>query len=206
MRIPMYRFARLLLVLTSGAVLAPTAWAQDGSSVVGSGLANKLGHGSDDKAPRRAEPSALPGAQSRPRAVAPLLKPPSEMGPTEALFDAVNRGDVAAARDAVRRGAEMNGHNLLGLTPLELAIDLSHNDIAFLLLSLRGTEALGKGGAATARSAAATGSGTPPAPRPAPVAIGRSSAATKATPARQIGADGGSPNPNAGFLGFNTGR
>ena len=62
------------------------------------------------------------------------------MEPTEALFDAINRGDIAAARDAISRGAELNGHNILGMTPMELSVDLGRNDISFLLLSMRGTD------------------------------------------------------------------
>ena len=60
------------------------------------------------------------------------------MEPTDALFDAINRGDIAAARDAVSRGADLGGRNLLGMTPLDLSIDLARKDITFMLLSMRG--------------------------------------------------------------------
>ena len=59
------------------------------------------------------------------------------MEPNEALFDAINRGDIGAARDAISRGADLQGHNILGMTPLELSVDLGRNDISFLLLSMR---------------------------------------------------------------------
>ena len=59
------------------------------------------------------------------------------MSPNDALFDAINRGDIAAARDALSRGAELDAHNLLGMTPMELSVDLGRNDISFLLLSYR---------------------------------------------------------------------
>ena len=63
-----------------------------------------------------------------------------DIGPTAALFDAINRGDGLAARDAINRGADMNGHNILGQTPLDMSIDLNRNPITFLLLSLRDSD------------------------------------------------------------------
>jgi ankyrin repeat protein len=152
---------------------------------------------------RPADPAALPGAQSRPGGAAPITKPPSEMGPTEALFDAVNRDDIAAAREAVSRGADLNEHNLLGLTALDLAVDLGHNDIAFLLLSMRGSEAPSGG----AKPAAIARSHPPvvPAPATATKAAQAPSAARPAAPQRNA-TDGGAPIPNAGFLGFDAGR
>lgn len=60
-----------------------------------------------------------------------------DVEPTSALFEAINRGSVAAAKDAVNRGADLGGHNILGQTPLEMSIDLNRNPITFLLLSLR---------------------------------------------------------------------
>ena len=80
-------------------------------------------------------PAGLPGAQSNPGTAAPSAKPPAMMDPTDALFDAINRGDIGAARDAVTRGADLGGHNLLGMTPIQLSVDLARNDITFLLLS-----------------------------------------------------------------------
>jgi hypothetical protein len=59
------------------------------------------------------------------------------MEPTDALFDAINRGDIGTARDAISRGADLHGHNVLGMTPLELSVDLGRNDISFMLLSMR---------------------------------------------------------------------
>jgi hypothetical protein len=84
-------------------------------------------------APKVPPPPALPGAESNGTA-APPSRLPSDMEPTEALFDAINRGDASGARDAISRGADLHGQNVLGLTPLELAVDLGRNDIAFVLL------------------------------------------------------------------------
>src|SRR5437763_7517012 len=58
--------------------------------------------------PAPAPAPALPG--SRPAvAPAPAERLPLDMAPTEALFDAINRGDMAAARDAIGRGADLGG-------------------------------------------------------------------------------------------------
>jgi ankyrin repeat protein len=75
------------------------------------------------------------------------------MPPTDALFDAINRGDIAAARDALNRGADLNGVNVLGMTPMELSVDLGRNDISFLLLSMRGEDG-GRGSRAVAHDRA----------------------------------------------------
>src|SRR3954470_1592568 len=83
-------------------------------------------------------PPALPGAKTNANAVAPANRIPTDMQPTEALFDSINRGDIAAARDAISRGADLGGRNLLGMTPMELSVDLGRNEISFLLLSMRG--------------------------------------------------------------------
>src|ERR1700757_1385559 len=83
-----------------------------------------------------------------------LSRPPSDMEPTDALFDAINRGDIGAARDAISRGADLRGHNVLGMTPMELSVDLGRNDISFLLLSMRGEDS-GRGARAVGRDTAA---------------------------------------------------
>jgi hypothetical protein len=137
------------------------------------------------------------------------------MSPNDALFDAINRGDVAAARDAMSRGAELNAHNVLGMTPMELSVDLGRNDISFLLLSYRGGSDNGEGAAtqataprvATKASKAAAhairsasrsrASVTRLEPRVAPPAA-------RQTP-RLFANDGGAPVPSAGFVGFGSG-
>ncbi len=195
MWIVMHPRPRLILLLLIGMVMACPAWAQfgggakEGSIATGGAAARNAGPA------KRPDPAALPGAGSR--GPAPLSKPPSEMGPNEALFDAINRDDLEAARGATSRGADLNARNVLGLTPLELAVDLGQNDIAFLLLSLR--EAVPSG-----RPAPQTGGRTAaghPAPTPTPR---RPTAAPRAitTVSRPAQSDGGAPVPNAGFLGF----
>ncbi len=157
-------------------------------------------------APKVAPPPALPGAASNGTA-APANRLPSDMEPTEALFDAINRGDAAGARDAINRGADLRGQNVLGMTPLELAVDLGRNDISFMLLSMRGADDDRTRPAAVAKTAA----------RPAPTkrttqATARPAAKTAVSSpapsqtAHLFSGDGGAPNPNAGFLGFDTSR
>ncbi len=188
---------------------------------------------------KQAPPPALPGALSDPSRVAAPTRAPTEMSPTEALFDAVNRGDLDSTRDAITRGAELEATNLLGLTPLELSIDLGRNDITFVLVSLRNAgEVAGSGrrrggtavnqSAARSSGAAAASAGVKTAPRErvqaasldgsvkpaaaAPVAVERPASVAATRPVSSgkaavpvYAADGGVPNPQAGFLGFGQG-
>ncbi len=151
---------------------------------------------------KAAQPPALPGSRTTDSDPAPAEKLASEMRPNEALFDSVNRGDINSARDAIGRGADLNAHNVLGLTALELSVDLGRNDITFLLLSMRGAS----GGAAAlagdtdkpaspARTASRADS-QHPAPRPVVASTPRPA------PPRQYADNPGTPVPQAGFLGF----
>jgi hypothetical protein len=102
------------------------------------------------RAPR---PPALPGLAAR-RAPEPIpADDNANLSPTPALFDAITRGDLTAARDAVNRGADLNGRNALGLTPTDWAVDQGRNDILFYLLSALGM-AGGSSGQSNPRSAA----------------------------------------------------
>ncbi len=157
----------------------------------------------------QAPPAALPGAGARADRVAPS-KGPVITDPNEALFDAINRGDIASARDALDRGASLDAHNILGMTPIDLSVDLARNDITFLLLSLRnGDLTLNRHGPVQAAQATAgTKPGTKPTPAGTKVAArapakqaARIDPAVPAAP-RLFAGDGGTPNPGAGFLGF----
>ena len=176
-----------------------------------------------NKAPDRPKaaplPDALPGAAIDKDRVAPSDKVISDMSPNDALFDGINRGDIATVRDAVNRGADLGSRSVLGQTPIELSVDLGRNDITFLLLSLRGTEggnsgsrppltkqAAAKADRATAAELRAEKAAAAKAARdqlrstgiaarePAPRAGGST--------ARQFATDGGAPVPASGFLGF----
>jgi len=151
-----------------------------------------------------APPPALPGAGSS-SAPAPLTRVPTDMEPNDALFDSINRGDIATARDAIARGADLHAHNILGMTPLELSIDLGRNDISFMLLSMRAADdsrpapsQRAVGVKEDAKRAVRQARKAPPRP------VAPSPAAQQT--ARLFSGDGGAPNPNAGFLGFDSGR
>ncbi|HVZ09189.1 MAG TPA: ankyrin repeat domain-containing protein [Rhodopila sp.] len=162
----------------------------------------------DAQKKRERAPDTLPGAQAR-APVAPAQKSPNDMSPNDAMFDAINRGDIATVRDAISRGAQLDARNVLGMTPLELSVDLGRNDISFLLLSMRGeygsdgarhTGALDK---AFAADAAAEGKASRK--KPARVTPAAAVVATKPVSAPKLFAnDGGAPVPSAGFLGFGT--
>jgi hypothetical protein len=202
---------RCLAALACGVALsvmtAVDGWAQMPIPGMPTGTGN-IATGRGPKAapdkPPEPPPDAVPGAKAR-QPAAPMTRAPGDLQPTEALFDAINRGDIASARDALNRGADLNGVNVLGMTPMELSVDLGRNDITFLLLSMRGEDA-GRGSRAMARSEAPPAKpvqvkGTPAKQRvvsakPAPVA-----AKPVATP-KLFANDGGTPLPSAGFLGF----
>jgi hypothetical protein len=215
-------FARILAVgllvpLALAIAGATPCFAQFGPGNPGGGLSGASGRtmrGAEQNAGKGqvAPPPVLPGTKTSPEAAAPTVAP-AEMSPTEALFDAVNRGDLASARDAVNRGADMRGQNVLGLTPLELSVDLGRNDISFMLLSMRD-------GDATSRSAARRGGERDQSDAvlhagAAPRAVSRSRVAAVsaqapdepvAEAARLYSGNGGTPIPAAGFLGFDSGR
>lgn len=191
--------AAAALIALSPLALTSTTHAQ---LIAGPGLSGKA----QPAKPVAKPPPALPGAQTDADRVTPSEKSATDMPPTEALFDAINRGDIASARDAISRGADLNGHNLLGMSPMELSIDLGRNNISFLLLSYRGAE----GGAAPARTAQSPLSAKKPPPplRAERRAAGpvREAAAPAVKNPRLFADDGGAPIPSAGFLGFDAGR
>ena len=154
------------------------------------------------QAPRATPPPALPGATSNAKP-APPERAPTDMEPTEALFDAINRGDIGAARDAISRGADLSGHNVLGMTPMELSVDLGRNDISFLLLSLRGGD--------SGRAAKSTLTAAKPPAKQVAGKVTRVSAPAHSAPVQQqaprlFANDGGTPVPSSGFLGFDSSR
>ena len=182
-----------------------------GTGNIATGRRSQGPAGGAEKPPPPA-PEAIPGAKAREPA-APATRAASDMQPTDALFDAINRGDIAAARDSLNRGADLNGINVLGLTPMELSVDLGRNDISFLLLSMRGEDA-GHGTRATASNNAASTAPRELYPakaaqtkhhspsKPASVAVTREAPPRAAALPKLFANDGGTPLPNAGFLGF----
>jgi hypothetical protein len=167
-------------------------------------------------AARRPPPPALPGLAAR-RAPDPIPGDPNaNLAPTAALFDAINRGDLAAARDAVTRGASLEERNVLGLTAIDAAVDQGRSEIMFFLLAARAT-ARGPAPPAEASLTAAQRAARDralqaEAARAAQAAArAQGAVAGRATPApslrpRLFANDGGTPRPEAGFLGFDAGR
>ncbi len=218
------RCLRALLFSGLTVALVPAAWAQTPSlSSPGGPVVGTAPNPSGPAPP----PPGLPGAAGSDNPL-PSSPPPSQAAsPNDALFDAINRGDMAEARDAIARGAELDARNVLGMTPLELAVDLNRNDIAFLLLSIEHEHAAAAAGTNSALSlsvppvpAAMPGNGPgssgqpgldggsvadlllanqPPVGSPTPRATLAKAALTPDPPAM---AGTGSPDPTVGFLGF----
>jgi hypothetical protein len=203
-------FPTLVAALIGAGFFAGAAHAQLGPSSMTNGIPTGpvVGGGPPvySGGKRQAPPPALPGSRTMNSDPAPMDRPPSEMRPTEALFDSINRGDIAAARDALSRGAELNARNVLGLTPIDLSVDLGRNDITFLLLSMRGSD---PSPTQTARTTPPKGE-APARQQAARTAPARPLVATAVKPAtspmtRQQYADvPGTPAPQAGFLGFSS--
>ncbi len=204
-----------LAVLASLALLPADAQAQ---RYTGGRPGQALGgaSGSMDTS-RRPPPTALPGLTAR-GSIEPIpADPNANLAPTPALFDAINRGDLFAARDAVARGADPDATNVLGLTPLDASVDQGRNDIMFFLLSVRGGRPTGGPTEATQNAfrsqpalpqAAARAGRTPRTPTDASaiVAAPRSSAEALPAGSRLWAGDGGAAKPEVGFLGFDAGR
>lgn len=140
-----------------------------------------------------APPSVLPGADSDDSDESHARM---DLNPTNALFDAVNRGSLMAAKEALNRGADMNAHNALDQTALDLAIDLGRRDIMFLLLSLRSYNADDQVTADASHGAITT------TPDHSHIKVNGEKSAPETTSTRAIIDDGGQPQPEMGFLGF----
>lgn len=200
---PSTAFRAVAAMLLAGLAFAAPARAQFSASPNSNPLTGGArGPAAQPAAPVPPPAPAIPGSRAAPDTPAPASRLPLDMAPNEALFDAINRGDVAAARDAVGRGADLNATNLLGLTPLELSIDLGRNEISFLLLSLRnsaGERAHQAAAAARAQTAAAV----LPEHGRSRLAAHRLETAPDSAP---LPVSGGTPVPAAGFLGFDLGR
>jgi hypothetical protein len=196
-----FRSLALGLALT---VAALPAMAQLSTGGVGGGTGSGLGGQPPAAQPRTPDiaPPALPGAgQPAPLPTGPVMQKPPSGDPTADLFAAIIKGDANAAQNALGRGADLEAQNQFGETPLDLSIALNRTPITFLLLQTRnelaaqgnGPEPLGApwllnnapGGQSSKQAAAYQ---PPPAP-PAP-------------PRVSLPTDNGTPNPEAGFLGF----
>jgi hypothetical protein len=194
----------LIVGAAMSGLIVSAGWAQTGIMPAGQDPIAAGRRAAAPTKPALAPADAMPGAKAREPA-APATRAAGDMQPTEALFDSINRGDIASARDALSRGADLNGVNVLGMTPMELSVDLGRNDISFLLLSMRGEDS-GRGSRSVGRD------NSPPAPAVKTAKAAKPSAGVKAaqvvakplaTP-KLFANDGGTPLPNAGFLGFDS--
>jgi hypothetical protein len=201
-----------LLVIAACLAAVPAA-AQGTGGFGGNGLQKPGSKPSATKDTSTAPPDAVPGAKARPDSVTPASKGSTDLPPTEALFDAVNRGDIVSARDAISRGADLDSTNLLGLTPIELSVDLGRNDISFLLLSLRGASSGARSAQPPQQAATAANTAVQTAAERRAARRGIAAAAsvtrtapppTGQTPTVYAGNSGGAPVPAAGFLGFDS--
>ena len=199
-------FGTMLGAVALTVVIGTVANAQalSGGIPQGSPLRQRMGDAAARQARPEQAPDTLPGAKARAPA-APASKAPADMSPNDAMFDAINRGDIATVKDALSRGAQLDARNVLGMTPLELSVDLGRNDISFLLLSMRSE------GAPPPR-ASLQAEAKRPAARSAEAAHSRAAARSAAvvasprvvTTPKLFANDGGTPVPNAGFLGFDS--
>jgi len=215
---------RICLLFAVGVIaslgLPERAFAQAGQGLIGNSLGVPTGPvvaTAKEKGPKDPLPPALPGTHATKDEAAPAGKGVGDMPPTEALFDAINRGDTPAARDAVNRGADLGTRNILGMTATELSVDLARNDITFLLLSMRGSGDASTGAGVRARAVAQApdpkssdpkSSGVKPVRAAVAASSPRPSRIPPSTPtdaARQYATGPNNPgtaNPQAGFLGF----
>lgn len=190
--------AAFLTLVMLAAPLA-SAYAQSRDDEEAAGAAASAAAAAAAKKKKLAVPKALPGSHVDASDIAPLERPPSEMKPNEALFDGVNRGDAAAVREALARGAELETPNVLGQTATELSIDLGRNEITFLLLSMRG--ALGQPTSRRAANVATAPVVARSAPAAKPVAVATPRPAAVVAPKPFVN-NPGTPAPQSGFLGF----
>jgi hypothetical protein len=201
-------YVPIAMALATALAMPAAAQSLGEQAVTAHGLpgAPKPGKGGQEQ--QQIAPPALPGAAPQTDQAVPSNRPTAELSPNDALFDAIDRGDLADARDAMGRGADLNARNVLGLTPIDLAVDLSRNDITFLLLSLRG--AAGSGGGPKHAVAAAGGTkpmtktekklltANPARPPAATLVVAR----TADVRPQPLSSNPGTPAPQVGFLGF----
>ncbi|ATJ91230.1 ankyrin repeat domain-containing protein [Acetobacter tropicalis] len=180
--------------------LPATGWAQSAREQEAQAAAEEAAQKAEaaKAAKRAAPPAAIPGAGAEDDDDGEHSN--TDMEPTAALFDAINRGSISAAKESINRGADLHSKNVLGQTPLDMSIDLNRNPITFLLLSLRGNDdRVRTDVAAETRSMKMeNGSGH--------LTIGGSAGRHGALPHEsRYDTSGGRPQPDVGFLGFSGG-
>jgi hypothetical protein len=154
-------------------------------------------------------PPALPGGGGmNPVATGPVMQKAASGDPTANLFAAITKGDANAAQQAVGSGANLNAQNQFGETPLDLSIALNRTNITFLLLQTRnelnaqggGPEPMGAPWMLDSNSTPGTSNGKSHA-KAGTVAVS-APAVPQPSPRIAVQAGNGTPDPQAGFLGF----
>lgn len=148
-------------------------------------------------------PPGLPGASELNSTSSSQVQIENE-DPTKVLFSAINHDDYTEARAAISRGADLGAHNALGETPLEMSIALNHNNITFMLLSMRGADSGNMPQPVPAPAPAMIAANNVRAHQVRPYRVRQAPARPVQTPVSQasVSQDPGVPNPSAGFLGF----
>ena len=195
----------LALGLVLGAA-APAAYAQTLDGEAGSGMS--MGGVGGAPAPQvkahtpDIAPAGLPGIGNvAPLATGPQIQKSGSGDPNQELFTAINNNDYASAQDAISRGADLAARDQFGETPLDLSIALNRNNITFLLLGTRNEFA--SQGLSGVMGKPWTLNKTPPASPVQNKAPAVLPAAARPAPRAPMPAGGtGTPNLQAGFLGF----
>jgi hypothetical protein len=194
-------YFRTLALGLAFSVAALPAMAQMSGGGLGGGMGGAGGAPQTQPQARTPDiaPPALPGAGGIPVATGPVVQKPITGDPTTALFAAIVKGDDTAAQNALGHGADLNGQNQFGETPLDLSIALNRTSITFLLLQTR-------------NELAAQGGGNEPIGAPWMLNAPNAPNSTKQkaayqppappTPHAAPATGTGTPNAEAGFLGF----
>lgn len=192
----------LALSLVFGVMVVPAHAQMMDNGMGGAGGGPKVPQ--KDQAPNLA-PAGLPGVGgAAPLATGPRLQKPASGDPTQQLFGAINGNNYGSAQDAISRGADLRALNQFGETPLDLSIALNRTDITFMLLSTRNELAAQDGGSTvmgkpwTLDAPAKQGKHEKVRHQPAPVATVRETSKVVMPAA----GNPGTPDPQAGFLGF----
>lgn len=206
----------LAMGLAMGAAVVP-AHAQLANGAVGPGVGLGGVGGAPVAQPKARTPdiapSGLPGVGGAPPpATGPTLQKPAGGDPTQELFTAINKNDYASAQDAISRGADLTAKDQFSETPLDLSIALNRNNITFLLLGTR-NELAAQGLSGTVGAPWTLNNTTPGGKAGKGHKPGKHETASAVVPARApvvkpaprptLPAGGtGTPDPQAGFLGF----
>ena len=206
--IPSLRTTLVMLSLAAGTCLLPLHDARAQLSVGGAGGG---GGGGGDQNPEAAEAKAAAAANAPPPALpgavpadpdAPSTHSATDLNPNAALFDAIDRGDLTAAKDALSRGADLQATNVLGQKPIEMSIDLNRNDITFLLLSMRADDTSSVQTASATAAPGTGGTGTDTLGHLSVHAHHGPADAAEPVSFAAVDVHGGTPKPEVGFLGF----